>query len=83
MPTTPRSRRQATAAVAVNGEAIRKLRQDRGIEVAHLATRLGISRAYLCKIELGHSPRVGVTVWAGIVRNLRPETPDALRAVAA
>lgn len=53
---------------------------DRGIEVSALARLLQISRGYLTNLELGHRPRASVTVHAGLVRVLQPESPDAFRA---
>lgn len=53
---------------------------DRGIEVADLANRIKVSRAYVTKLELGHSPRASATVYAALVRVLKPQSRDAFRA---
>lgn len=69
-----------TTTIPINGAAVRSVRIDRGIEVADLARRVGISRAYLTNLELGHKRRASPTVYAALVRALRPEPADALRA---
>jgi transcriptional regulator with XRE-family HTH domain len=72
-------RRPATTAVPINGRAIRDLRIDRGLEVADLAARIQVSRAYLTKLELGHSPRASARVHAALVRVLAPRDRHAFR----
>ncbi|MEE6259148.1 helix-turn-helix domain-containing protein [Plantactinospora sonchi] len=67
-------------AVPIDGAELRRIRIERGIEVADLARRLRISRGYLTKLELGHSPRASVTVYANLVRLLQPADPYAFRA---
>ncbi|MEV6693393.1 helix-turn-helix transcriptional regulator [Micromonospora sp. NPDC051196] len=74
------TRRRPTTAVPINGPEIRRVRMARGIEVADLASRIQVSRAYLTKLELGHSPRASVSVHAALVRVLQPESHDAFRA---
>ncbi|ROT26246.1 RodZ family helix-turn-helix domain-containing protein [Micromonospora sp. HM5-17] len=74
----PRARPGTT--VPIDGAELRRARIDRGLEVADLARRLRISRAYLTKLELGHSPRASVTVYAGLVRLLQPADANAFRA---
>ncbi|MFD9047621.1 helix-turn-helix domain-containing protein [Streptomyces zaomyceticus] len=51
----------------VDGAAIRKIRMSRGIQIADLARRTGISRSYLTRLEIG------------VRRNMRPPTYTALR----
>lgn len=75
---TPR-RSRASAFVAVNGEAIREARKTRGLSIEQLATRLGVTKAYVSKLELGYSPRCSVTVHASLVQALRPDRADAFR----
>ncbi|GAB3856726.1 hypothetical protein GCM10029963_53580 [Micromonospora andamanensis] len=74
------TRRRPTTAVPIDGTALRRIRIDRGIEVADLASRIQVSRAYLTKLELGISPRASATVHAALVRVLQPEQRDAFRA---
>ncbi|MBX7264956.1 helix-turn-helix domain-containing protein [Micromonospora sp. Llam7] len=74
------TRRRPTTAVPIDGDALRRIRIDRGIEVADLATRIRVSRAYVTKLELGHSPRASASVHAALIRVLQPETRDAFRA---
>lgn len=57
-------------AIAVNGPAIREKRMDLRIGVEDLAKEVGISRAYLAKIELGHSKKVSVEVLDKLERAL-------------
>lgn len=73
-------RARPTTAVPINGEALRRIRIERGIEVADLARRIQVSRPYLTKLELGHSPRASASVHAALVRALQPEHRDAFRA---
>lgn len=42
----------------INGFAVREFRMQKGIAVAALANEIGVTRAYVTKIELGHSLRV-------------------------
>ena len=74
-----RVRARPSTTVPIDGQALRRLRIDRGIEVADLAARIQVSRPYLTKLELGHSPRCSPTVHAALVRILKPEPRDALR----
>jgi predicted transcriptional regulator len=76
---TKRRARPSTA-VPIDGAAVRRVRIDRGIEVADLARLIQVSRPYLTKLELGHSPRASATVHARLIRVLKPETRDAFRA---
>ncbi|MBV9291079.1 MAG: helix-turn-helix transcriptional regulator [Frankiales bacterium] len=46
--------------VEVNGPAIRALRIALRVPIEQVAREVGVSRAYLCKIELGHSRKVSV-----------------------
>ncbi|MEU5950354.1 helix-turn-helix transcriptional regulator [Micromonospora sp. NPDC047465] len=75
---TPR-RSRASAFVAINGEALREARKQRGLSVEQLATRVGVTKAYISKLELGYSPRCSVTVHASLVQSLRPARSDAFR----
>ncbi|WP_320069143.1 helix-turn-helix domain-containing protein [Micromonospora sp. RTGN7] len=74
---SPRSR--ASAAIAIDGPVLREARKQRGLSVLQLATRVGVSKAYISKLELGYSPRCSVTVHASLVQILRPERADAFR----
>lgn len=73
-------RARPTTAVPIDGAALRQIRIERGLEVAALAARVGVSRPYLTKLELGHSPRASATVHAALLRVLRPVDKHALRA---
>ncbi|GGM13977.1 hypothetical protein GCM10012279_35210 [Micromonospora yangpuensis] len=70
---------RASAAIAINGQAIREARKDRGLSVLQLATRVGVTRAYITKLELGHSTRCSPKVHASLVRALHPDHPAAFR----
>jgi transcriptional regulator with XRE-family HTH domain len=63
MPTTPTT-------VEVNGYAIRELRIRSGLGVAELAQQVGVTRAYIAKIELGHSRRVSPKMFAALLASL-------------
>lgn len=65
-------------AVEVNGPAIRALRQALRVEIADLATEIGVSRAYLCKVELGHSRRMSVGTLGKLEDSLRVTDRRAL-----
>ncbi|OKI52878.1 helix-turn-helix domain-containing protein [Micromonospora sp. CB01531] len=75
---TPR-RSRASAFVAINGDALREARKERGLSIGELATRVGVTKAYVSKLELGYSPRCSVTVHASLVQALRPNRTDAFR----
>ncbi len=75
-----RKRRAPTTAVAVDGDKLRKLRKERGIEVADLASRVGVGRPYISKLELGHSKRASVRVYAALLRELEIDDYEALLA---
>lgn len=51
----------------VDGAAIRKIRMSRGLPIADVARRTGISRSYLTRLEIG------------VRRHMRPHTYAALR----
>lgn len=68
-----------TTTVPINGAAVRSARIDQGIEVADLACRIGISRAYLTNLELGHKRRTSPTVYAALLRALGQQDRDAFR----
>ncbi|MFC4146578.1 helix-turn-helix domain-containing protein [Micromonospora mangrovi] len=73
-------RARPTTAVPINGAALRRIRIDRGIEVAELARRIQVSRPYISKLELGHSKRVSPTVHKALLQVLQLTDRDALRA---
>ena len=56
--------------LAVNGPAIRAIREAQRINIADLAKEIGVSRSYLAKIELGHRKKVGLDVVAALERAL-------------
>ncbi|MFF8839616.1 helix-turn-helix domain-containing protein [Streptomyces sp. NPDC015130] len=51
----------------VDGAAIRKIRMSRGVPIADLARRTGITPSYLSRLE------------TGVRRNMRPPKYEALR----
>jgi transcriptional regulator with XRE-family HTH domain len=51
----------------VDGAAIRKIRMSRGLPIADLARRTGITPSYLSRLE------------TGVRRNMRPPKYEALR----
>lgn len=50
----------------VNGAAIRKRRKDRGLEMADLAAKVGITRSYLNQLELGHKRHMRVSKYLAL-----------------
>jgi predicted transcriptional regulator len=72
-----------SAAIMIDGPALRELRKERGLSIAQVATRVGVGKAYISKLELGHSKRCSPTVHAALVRVLRPIDHHAFRVAAA
>jgi transcriptional regulator with XRE-family HTH domain len=71
---------QNTTTIPINGFACREIRVRSGIEIAPFAEQVGVSRAYMAKIELGHSTRVSPTVFSAILCNLHIADRRALLA---
>lgn len=67
------------ATYRVNGAAIRTRRKELGMELAECAAVVGISRAYLDQLELGHRERPGPRIYAALRTALRV-TDDRLLA---
>jgi len=44
--------------IDIHGPAVREIRLRSGVSVQELAEAMGVTRAYVAKIELGHSRRV-------------------------
>jgi predicted transcriptional regulator len=77
----PSRRRPYSTAIPVHGPAVRRLRLRRDIPTHALAQRIGVSRPYLCKIELGEGDaarRVSRDVFDALIRELRPRTRKEL-----
>ncbi|CEG89021.1 Putative uncharacterized protein [Propionibacterium freudenreichii] len=66
--------------IAIHGPAIREIRKRSGVGVAQLAVEVGVQRAYIAKIELGHSRRVSPAVFEGIVAALSIDDRRAILA---
>ncbi len=72
--------RYALNAVSLLGRSIRAARIERGIGSAELATRIGISRATLSRIEHGDpSSAIGSTFEAAAIVGLTLFEPDSVR----
>ncbi|WP_125728163.1 helix-turn-helix domain-containing protein [Kibdelosporangium aridum] len=56
--------------VDINGPALRHIRVLTGIGSAELSTSLGVSRAYISKIECGYSARVSGAFYARLCAEL-------------
>ena len=56
--------------VEVHGPAIREIRVRSGLGVMDLATAAGVQRAYIAKLELGHSRRVSPQVFNALLAAL-------------
>lgn len=67
------------ATYQVNGAAIRTRRKELGMDLNMCATAIGISRAYLDQLELGHRRRPRPPIYAALRTALRV-TDDSLLA---
>jgi transcriptional regulator with XRE-family HTH domain len=56
--------------VEINGFAVRELRIRSGLSVVDLAQRADVTRAYIAKIELGHSQRVSPKMFGALLSAL-------------
>ena len=63
--------KSAPSSVAINGFALRVIRERTGIKVADLATALEVDRSYITKIEIGTSKRVGVDFYRRLLEHLQ------------
>lgn len=61
---------QTPTTIEVNGYALREIRVRSGIGVRELAEQVGATRAYIAKIELGHSQRVSPKVYNALLAAL-------------
>lgn len=66
--------------IPINGFACREIRVRSGIDIAPFAELVGVSRAYMAKIELGHSTKVSPKVFAAIQGGLGVRDRRALLA---
>ena len=71
---------QTKTTVEVNGPAIRTIRERSGMAVLDLAGAVGVERAYITKIELGHSRRVSPRVFNALIAALAVSDRRALLA---
>lgn len=69
MPKSPT--RSAPSSVAINGFALRVIRERTGVKVAELAEALEVDRSYITKIEIGTSKRVGVDFYRRLLEHLQ------------
>lgn len=67
--------------VAINGFALRVIRERTGIKVQDLADALTVDRSYITKIELGTSKRVGVDFYRRLLEHLAITDHRALLAL--
>ncbi|GAC1374246.1 MAG: hypothetical protein NVSMB4_01520 [Acidimicrobiales bacterium] len=74
--TTPPER----TVVAVHGPAIRAIRNFHGIRTDDFATTLGVTRAYVTKLELGYSRHVSPALYRKILTALSVKDWKALLA---
>lgn len=77
---SPPPQKSNPSSVAINGFALRVIRERTGIKVADLATALGCDRSYITKIEIGTSKRVGVDFYKLLLQHLAIEDHRALLA---
>lgn len=62
--------RSSPSSVAINGFALRVIRERTGIKVLDLAQALEVDRSYITKIEIGTSKRVGVDFYRRLLEHL-------------
>jgi transcriptional regulator with XRE-family HTH domain len=56
--------------VEIHGYALRELRIRSGLGVAELAAQIDVTRAYIAKLELGHSRRVSPKTYNALLAAL-------------
>jgi transcriptional regulator with XRE-family HTH domain len=61
------------------GWAVRKLREAKGITQVELAKAVGVTQAYIAKLESGASDNPSLAVLTGLARALNVELADLLR----
>lgn len=66
--------------VAIQGFALRVIREARGRKTAELAAALNVDRSYITKIETGHSLRVSKVFYNCLLAELQIEDYRALLA---
>lgn len=74
------ARGTGTTTIEINGYAVREIRVRSGIEVLQLSEQIGVTRAYLTKIELGTSTRVSPRVFTALLTALGVRDRRALLA---
>lgn len=72
--------RSAPSSIAINGFALRVIRERTGVKVADLAQALDVDRSYITKIEIGTSKRVGVDFYRRLLEQLAISDHRALLA---
>lgn len=77
MTQSPRAR--ASASIPIDGEVLRELRKDRGLTAVQLATRVGVGKSFISRLECGSALRCSPPVHAALVQVLQPADPYALR----
>lgn len=60
----------APTTIEINGYALRELRIRSGVEIAPLSKQVGIHRASMANLELGHRQRVSPKVFNAILSAL-------------
>lgn len=73
--------RSAPSSVAINGFAVRVIRERTGIKVADFAVALECNRSYITKIENGTSKRVSVEFYRKLLDHLAIEDHRTLLAL--
>ena len=64
----------------INGFAVRELRKRSGLSPVELAAAIKVQRAYVARIELGHSRRVSMRVFNALIAALSIEDRRVLLA---
>lgn len=65
--------------IAVNGDEIRRRRQNLGLTIGDFADRVGLSAAYMGQVERGYRRRIGPRILRSLADALGVE-PEVIRA---
>lgn len=79
LPKVSTSTRSGT--IAIQGFALRVIRELNGRKVSELAEALHVDRSYITKIELGHSRRVSAVFYSKLLSELAIADRRALMAM--
>jgi len=70
----------AVQMIAVQGPALRAIREARGRKIVELAQRVGVDRSFITNVETGQLRRIDAEIYTSILRELRISDHRALMA---